>query len=156
MKQDLVKIATVHELAKGYLHDKENDTFVCLFCSKVYENGVVYPRSDGSFTEAEKSIKEHIIKEHGSVLEGLLELPLDLNGLSKIQQELMLCYHKKLTDAETVEILEGGNTSTIRNHRFKLREKAQKMKVFYTIMELFYSEENCKKREEILKEIYKK
>jgi len=41
-----------------------------------------------------------------------------------------------LSDNETAKELGTGSTSTIRNHRFTLREKQKQAKVFLAIMEL--------------------
>lgn len=47
-----------------------------------------------------------------------------------------------LNDKEIVKEMDGGSTSTIRNHRFTLREKMKQAKVFLALMEL--SEEKSK------------
>ncbi len=46
------------------------------------------------------------------------------------------------SDKEIVKELDGGSTSTIRNHRFTLREKMKQARVFLALMELSEEKEN--------------
>lgn len=122
----------MNEWQRGY--SVEEEQFVCLFCGEVFENGVIYPQ-DGVLYEAEKFTKRHLEQEHGSVLTGLLGLGKKETGLTDTQRTLLEMFAAGYSDAEIAAKV-GGSTSTIRNHRFTLREKEKQAKVFLAIMGL--------------------
>lgn len=127
--------ASLDELKRGYAYDREEDRFVCLVCGVSFVKGVIYP--DGSLLyEAEKFAAVHIAKEHGSMFDYLLQLNKKLTGLTDLQKNLLAYFHRGYDDRDIVKALGGGSTSTIRNHRFTLREKEKQAKLFLAIMEL--------------------
>jgi hypothetical protein len=132
---DLFWNATIQEIMKGYVYSNTDEAFTCLVCGKKFENGVIYS-VEGRLLEAERAAREHIDHEHGSMFECLLHMDKNLTGLSDVQKELLLCFHKGLNDKQIVEKLGGGSTSTIRNHRFKLREREKQARVFLALMGL--------------------
>ena len=127
--------ASVEEIQRGYVYTAETEEFVCLVCGERFVKGIVYPQ-DGVFYEAEKFAGVHLVQEHGSMFEYLLNLEKKLTGLTDLQKSLLNFFHEGYSDAEIVKELDGGSTSTIRNHRFALREKEKQAKVFLAIMGL--------------------
>ncbi|MBB6674711.1 DUF2087 domain-containing protein [Cohnella nanjingensis] len=125
----------LEELKRGYTYFGEEETYVCLACGERYAQGVIYPL-DGVFYEAEKFARIHVERAHGSMFAYLLGLDKKLTGLTDLQKRLLQWFHEGLSDSEIVTELEGGSTSTIRNHRFTLRERMKQAKVFLAIMEL--------------------
>ncbi len=136
--------ATVDEIKRGYVYHQPSDAYVCLICGQSFAKGVVYPHT-GLFYEAEKYATVHIEAEHGSVFDYLLNLNKKLTGLTDLQKSLLQYFHRGYSDSEIVKEMDGGSTSTIRNHRFTLREKEKQAKVFLSIMELV-SEKTQKKQ----------
>lgn len=126
--------ASTDEIKRGYIEETSSDAFLCLICGKSFEKGVVYP-DDGGFFEAEKFVRRHIAKEHGTVFDFLLQMK-KYTGLTDLQKTLLGYFYQGLSDAEIVKQLGGGSASTIRNHRFALREREKQAKVYLAIMEL--------------------
>lgn len=125
--------ATVDELSNGYVHS--NDEYTCLLCNESFADGIIYPM-DGVLYEAKKAVSRHIQDNHISVFDYLLSLDKKHTGLSDHQKELLDFFMKGLSDKEIVQELNGGSPSTVRNHRFKLKEKEKQAKVFLAIMNL--------------------
>lgn len=132
--------SSIEELSNGYIYNVDSDEFVCLICKQTFENGVIYPSPNQQFFyEARKAMIRHIEEEHQSVLDYLLGMNRKYTGITEHQQELIHYFKEGLTDKEIVNKL-GGSTSTIRNHRFKLKEKEKQAKVFLAIMRLLETE----------------
>lgn len=131
---ELFWTASLESIKVGFV-DKGNDGMVCLICGKTVEKGRVYP-DDGRFYEAEKYMQRHIAHAHGSVFDYLLQMDKKYTGLTDLQKTLLGYFHQGLSDAEIVKTSGGGSASTIRNHRFSLREREKQAKVFLAIMEL--------------------
>lgn len=127
--------ATVEEIKQGYVYDSESEEYICLICGQRFAKGVVYPAGDVLY-QAEKYIQVHIAQEHASVFNFLLNLNKKYTGLTDLQKNLLNYFYQGLSDKEIVQETGGGSTSTIRNHRFTLREKMKQAKVFLAIMEL--------------------
>lgn len=127
--------ASLQEMKQGYVFRQERDEFVCLICGKSFVNGIIYP-SDGQLYEASKYIKVHIAQCHRSAFHFLLNLDKKLTGLTEHQKTLLGLFYEGCSDNEVARQLEAGSISTIRNHRFSLREKQKQAKVFSAIMEL--------------------
>ncbi len=131
--------ATVEELSNGYAFDKNTDSYVCLLCNEHFEDGIIYP-SDGILYEAKKAVIQHIKQEHDSVFDYLIHLDRKYTGLTDHQKELLTLFYQGLTDKEIVQEQNGGSPSTIRSHRFNLKEKEKRAKVFLTLMNLLNKE----------------
>ncbi|SDM27429.1 DUF2087 domain-containing protein [Sediminibacillus halophilus] len=129
--------ATVDELSNGYI--QSDDDYVCLLCGERFVDGIIYPMG-GILYEAKKAVAEHIKEDHSSVFDYLLKMDKKYTGLSDHQKELLHFFSKGLSDKEIVKELDGGSPSTIRNHRFKLKEKEKQAKVFLAIMKLLNKE----------------
>lgn len=127
--------ATVPELKKGYVWDEKSEAFVCLVCGKLFIKGLIYEQ-DGIFYEAEKFTTLHVADEHGGMLQYLLGLDKKLTGLTDLQKNLVKAFYEGLGDQEIAKRYEVGSTSTIRNHRFTLREKMKQAKIYLTILEM--------------------
>ncbi|MFJ8413539.1 DUF2087 domain-containing protein [Bacillus paramycoides] len=133
--------ASVGELKKGYVFDTEAEEYICLACGEIFIKGVIYQDNQVLY-EAEKFVQLHIQNEHTSMFDYLLNLDKKFTGLTDLQKKMVQFFHMGLNDKEIVKEMDGGSTSTIRNHRFTLREKMKQAKVFLALMEL--SEEKSK------------
>jgi hypothetical protein len=132
---DLFWQVPLSDLKKGYTFDEGTAAFICLICETRFEKGIIY--ADGqNFYEAEKFAVMHITREHGSMFDYLLGLNKKLTGLSDLQKNLLQLFYDGYSDNEIVSKLDGGSTSTIRNHRFALREKEKQARLFLAIMDL--------------------
>ena len=125
--------ASLDELKCGFTQNDNN--YICLLCGKKTEKGIIYPEA-GAFYEAERYMRIHIEKEHQSVFEYLINLDKKLTGLSEHQNSLLRLFYQGKSDAEVQKEMGIGSSSTIRNHRFVLREKERQTKVFLVLMEL--------------------
>lgn len=140
--EDLFWNASVDELSKGYIFDELNEEYICLVCQKKFEDGVLYPHSeDDVYYEARKAIAQHIRETHSSMFDYLIGMDKKFTGLSEHQRDLLHFFKSGVADKEIALTL-GGSTSTIRNHRFKLKEKEKQTKVFLAIMNLLKTEKN--------------
>ncbi|MBP0726604.1 DUF2087 domain-containing protein [Bacillus sp. RG28] len=127
--------ASVEELKRGYIYDEKTDEFVCLVCGSKFIKGIIYTEDD-VFYEAEKFTQIHIANEHTSMFDYLTSMDKKLTGLTELQNNLVKLFYMGLTDKEVMNEINGGSTSTIRNHRFMLKEKMKQAKLFLAIMEL--------------------
>lgn len=125
--------ASLHDLKRGFV-EKEN-SYICLLCGEEIEKGIIYPE-DGLLYEAVKYISIHIEKEHQSVFEYLINLDKRLTGISEHQNSILRLFYQGKSDQEVQREMGIGSTSTIRNHRFALKEKERQAKVFLTIMDV--------------------
>ncbi len=132
--------ASIQEIKQGYTYDEGIEKYYCLICGKSFEKGIIYPQGDVLY-EAEKAIKNHITSEHGSVFEYLVNMNKKYTGLTDVQSKMLKNFYCGLTDKEIVEKQGEGSTSTIRNHRFKLKEKQKQAKIFLSIMDLLNERE---------------
>lgn len=127
--------ASLQDIKRGFTCQNGGAEFVCLICGKSFENGVVYP-SGNRLYEAQKYIEVHIAECHGSSFEFLLNLDKKLTGLTEHQKTILQHFYEGHSDNDVAKELGAGSTSTIRNHRFALREKQKQAKIFLAIMEL--------------------
>ncbi|GAA4714407.1 DUF2087 domain-containing protein [Brevibacillus fulvus] len=125
--------ASLEELKRGFIEDKGR--FFCLLCGTETERGIIYPE-DGLLFEAERYMRRHIETSHGSVFDYLIRLDKKLTGLTDHQSALLHLFYQGKTDKEVQAELNIGSASTIRNHRFVLKEKERQAKVFLALMEL--------------------
>lgn len=125
--------APVQDLKNGYARDGE--TFVCLFCGHTTEQGLIYAE-DGTFYEAKKFMQRHIEARHGSAFQALIGLDKKATGLTDHQNSLLRLFYDGRSDEEIKTELQIGSASTIRNHRFVLKEKERQARIFLALMEL--------------------
>lgn len=138
--EELFWKASVEEIRQGFIYSKEHKCYICLICGSIFEEGIVYP-GEGCLLDARKATEIHIEKEHGNVFYSLLQLEKKYSGLSEIQRELLKDFYQGLSDKDIVVKNGQGSTSTIRNHRFKLKEKIKQAKVFLALMDIVQNEE---------------
>jgi hypothetical protein len=141
--------SSIKEIKRGYIYDNNSGQYICLVCGKSFTKGVIYPGKDMLF-EAEKAAEAHITDEHSSMFEYLLGLNKKLTGLTDLQRSLLGYFYKGYSDDEIVKELDGGSTSTIRNHRFVLRQREKQAKIFLSIMEILKENTPVKKNSEFV------
>lgn len=125
--------ADIEELKQGYT--EEENHYLCLLCSKKIEKGIIYQDS-GILYEAEKYMKVHIEQTHDSVFDYLIQLDKKLTGLTEHQNHLLRLFYQGKSDTDIQKETGIGSASTIRNHRFVLKEKERQAKLFLVMMEL--------------------
>lgn len=125
--------ASLNELKEGFIEEKE--CYRCLLCGEAFEKGIIYPEM-GVLYDAQRFTRLHIAKTHGSVFEYLMGLDKKLTGLTEHQNRLLQLFYQGKNDAEVQKELDIGSASTIRNHRFVLKEKERQAKIFLAAMEL--------------------
>lgn len=130
---------SLEELKIGYLEN--HNEFKCIVCGETFMKGKIFKLGE-DFYDAKKAVELHIEEKHNSILEYLLTLSSNYTGISESQKLVVNLMAKGYTDKEIASELKIAQ-STIRNHRYKLREKEKQAKVFLTIMNLL--EENSKK-----------
>lgn len=131
-----VELAQLEELKQGY--KLVNEFYECLHCSERYEEGVIYPVGE-LFETAEHRMKAHIQAVHGTPLQPLLQLGRKQTGLSNSQQEIFKLFALGLSDKEIAERM-AVIPATVRNYRFKLREKCRQGVVLNAMMSLLEEE----------------
>lgn len=125
--------SSLTDIKRGYAD--ESDKYVCLICGESTEKGLVYSKGN-IFCEAEKYMKLHIESVHGGIFHYLVDLDKSLTGLSPHQSKLLKLFYQGMGDEEVKNEMGIGSSSTIRNHRFALREKERQAKIFLVLMEL--------------------
>lgn len=133
-----LQTASLEEIKLGYMED--GPAYICVCCGYRTEAGIIYPE-EGVLYEAARYMRVHIEKAHGSVFEYLLELDKSITGLSDVQRGLLAQFYEGKKDAEVQKALGIGSASTIRNHRFVLKEKERQAKIFLALMELLKSKD---------------
>nr|WP_249435812.1 DUF2087 domain-containing protein [Paenibacillus sp. Marseille-Q4541] len=125
-------------MKRGYIETEYE--YVCVCCGYAAEKGIIYPHN-GVLYESFRYIQVHIQQDHGSVFEFLISQDKRISGLSDVQRRLLAQFYQGKKDAEIQKELGIGSTSTIRNHRFVLKEKERQAKVLLAVMELLHSHE---------------
>lgn len=134
-RNQLIALASADDLKRGYLFDPTQDRFSCLGCGFKTEPGQIY-RAIDAYYDAEKFMRIHIESEHGSPLQILLQLDKRWTGLTELQTQLIGLFAGGVSDQAIAGQIGAGSVSTIRNHRFLLREKLKQAKCFLAIGEL--------------------
>jgi len=142
---ELFEKCDIDDLKRGYTIDRTSEDFVCLICGKRFALDEVFPEN-GRFYTAESTIRKHISNEHCSPLKYLLSLDKKSSGISEQQAMMMELITQGVSDKEIAEKIGGITESTVRNHRFNLREKAKQARVFLAIMSSFEDYIQEKKR----------
>ena len=125
--------ATLEEMKNGYTEDENH--YTCLLCGEQIEKGVIYPKDDVLY-EAKRYIRLHVEQTHGSVFGYLVSLDKKFTGLTEHQTALLRLFYAGRSDKEVQEEMGIGSASTIRHHRFVLKEKERQAKALLAIMEL--------------------
>lgn len=130
---DLFEKCEIADLKEGYTEDIQTDEYVCLICGARYSKAEIYPYQN-RFLVPEGMMKVHIETEHGSPLKHFLSLDKKLSGISEQQTRILESLTKGKTDREIAQEIGDITESTVRNHRFNLREKARQSRIFLAIM----------------------
>ncbi len=130
--------ASIEEVKKGFIEEEEQ--FKCIICEEKFVKGEIYQIGDKLF-DAKKAATLHIEEKHGSILAYILGMNTGFTGVSQAQLELLKLMAAGLSDKEIAAKL-GVAPSTIRNHRYKLREKEKQARLFLAMMELIASDTN--------------
>ncbi len=126
---------SLSDLKKGYLFEPPSGDFICLICGARFAKGRIYDL-EGLFYEAEKTAQIHLETAHSSMFDYLLNMDKKYTGLTEHQKSLVSLFYQGLSDKEIAARMDGVSLSTVRNHRFALREKMKQAKAFLAIMEL--------------------
>ncbi len=129
---DLFFSASPDELAAGIRSDIRTGAHTCLICHARFEEGCVH-EIGGRLYHGERAACEHVARVHGSVAAWLTGLNKRLTGLSDTQKLLLACMRAGLDDKAIAERM-GITASTVRNHRFQMRERERQARVFLAIM----------------------
>lgn len=130
---ELFWAATNEEREIGYCLREE--TYHCLLCDYQTKAGYVFPKGQ-EFVDAKKQMSLHITEEHGGVFESLIHLDKKLTGLSPHQSTILKLFYQGISDYEVQQTLNIGSISTVRNHRYAMKEKEKQAKTIVTIMSL--------------------
>lgn len=125
--------ASLDEMKKGYTEDAH--LYTCLLCGERVEKGIIYPQGDVLY-EAKRFIRLHVEQTHGSVFDYLVGLDKKFTGLTEHQTTLLRHFYAGKSDKEVQEEMGIGSSSTIRHHRFVMKEKERQAKTLLAIMEL--------------------
>jgi len=132
--------ATIEEVKSGFIENKVE--YKCIICEETFQKGRIY-EINSELYDARKSAELHIEANHGSMLEYLLSMNSTFTGVSEVQRSLIKLISEGVSDKEIAERL-GVAQSTIRNHRYKLREKEKQAKLFLAMMDLLSKDTNQK------------
>ena len=120
------------EMTHGYR--LKNHHYQCRYCPVTFAADEVYPQ-DGHFFTAETTIRQHVAQIHHGALAALVAQPAGQLGVSSSQQTVLQLFAQGLSDTVIAQRLKV-SPSTIRNYRFKFREKAQQAQQFLAAMTL--------------------
>ena len=115
----------------------EHETYQCLYCDVTFQFEKIYPdlTTPSALQTAKGAITQHLRLAHGGPLHTLLQLSRESLGLSESQYEIIQLFEKNLSDTVIAQRL-GISPSTVRNHRFKLKEKERQAKRLTALMKL--------------------
>lgn len=122
----------LEEIKNGYR--EEANGYRCSFCEQLFEKGEIF-NIDGRFFDAERAVKIHICKQHGSVFDRLMETDKKQNGLTDVQKQLLRLMKEGNSDKEIAKIT-STSASTVRHQRFVFKEKAKQARLFLAMYEL--------------------
>lgn len=132
--------AKIEDVVHGFIETE--DAYKCIICEETFKKGRIY-EINSELYDARKSAELHIEASHGSMLEYLLDMNSAFTGVSEVQRDLIELIAEGLSDKEIAEKL-GVAQSTIRNHRYKLREKEKQARLFLAMMDLLSKTTNKK------------
>lgn len=122
--------SSLEELVEGYKENKEG--YSCIFCGENFVKGRIY-QIDGELYDAYGAVSNHIANNHGETVDYLLSLNTSVIGISEVQQQILKLMSAGKDDKVIAKEV-GIACSTVRNHRFKLREKEKQAKLFLALM----------------------
>ncbi len=131
--------ASIGELAEGVMEDPETKAKVCLKCGKTFAAGEVFQLGN-RYWEADHAARIHSKSEHGPQFNYLLNLMKQWKGVSDPQAKLLEAFFRGDDDGRIASDL-GISRSTVRNHRFRMKERARHAKVFMAMMQILDQKE---------------
>lgn len=137
---DIFWDSSIEEIKDGFI--EEDKKYKCIVCSDEFTKGRIY-EIEGGLYESRKAAEIHVDEKHGTMLQYLLNMNTDFTGISEVQRELIILMANGLSDKEISSKL-GVAPSTIRNHRYKLREKEKQARLYLSMMELLSQNTNKK------------
>ncbi len=137
---ELLWNASIEEVKNGFVEDDQG--YRCIICEEVFQKGRIYEINSALY-DARRATEIHIEERHGSMLEYILGMNSAFTGLSDVQRKLLTSMSEGMSDKETAARL-GVAQSTIRNHRYKLREKERQAKLFLAMLDLLSKSTNSK------------
>lgn len=129
---------SIEEIVAGY--EEKEESYCCAFCGQSYKKGIIYKGEDTLY-DAYGKIKQHVQSKHGCAVDYLLKEPANLVGISQVQQQILKLMSEGMNDKEIAHEV-GIVPSTVRNHRFKLREKEKQAKLFLALMQSLQEKTN--------------
>lgn len=124
--------ASIEEMSRGYSRDGTRECYTCLICGAEFAPGNAFAVAGEDPDGAEAAVRRHVEEAHGSAFDSLLDMEKRYTGLTGRQKTYLKLWHEGLSDRETAQRM-GLSESTIRNMRFKLRERAKEAKVFLAL-----------------------
>ena len=122
--------SSLEELVEGY---KKNKTgYSCIFCGECFVKGKIY-QIDEELYDSYGAIRNHIANNHGETVDYLLSLNTNITGISEVQQQILKLMSAGKDDKAIAKEV-GIACSTVRNHRFKLREKEKQARLYLALM----------------------
>ena len=138
MENEFFWNASIEETERGFIETEEE--VKCIICEESFIEGRIY-EVDGNLYDAKKTAELHIKEKHQSMLSYLLNMNSNYTGISLSQKSVIELMALGLTDKEIASKL-GVANSTIRNHRYKLREREKQAKLFLATMNLLSKNTN--------------
>ena len=120
----------LEDIINGYAD--EGEQFVCVACGRCFEKGRIY-ELDGELFDAWGAVRQHVLREHGSMAEFLVDREPGVIGVTEVQRQILKLILEGKSDKE-ISAAAGIALSTVRNHRFNLREKEKQAKMFLALM----------------------
>lgn len=120
------------QLEKGFIETE--DELICFFCGKAFNKEEIFSY-DHKLVTAKYALHQHVEHAHEGVLKAILSLPSETTGISDTQKNILGLLSLDLSDQEIAEHLNIA-TSTLRNHRFKLKEKKKQAEFFIAAMNI--------------------
>ena len=99
-----------------------------MFCGKSFEKGKIFQEEDGLY-DAFGAVRAHVKMAHGTPTNCLLSGNPAAAGISGVQKRLLELLSEGKNDRQIAAEM-GITPSTVRNHRFRLREKEKQAKIF--------------------------
>ncbi|WP_342755848.1 DUF2087 domain-containing protein [Kineothrix sedimenti] len=122
--------SSIEEIVSGY--KEERGFYTCTLCGRKFKKGSIFTINENLY-DAFGAVNEHRATEHGFTVDYILEQSPSSSGISEVQQQVL----KLMSEGKDDKVISqsvGIAPSTVRNHRFKLREKEKQAKVFLSLM----------------------
>lgn len=129
-KHEAMWQSSLEELVEGYKDNKEG--YTCVFCGESFVKGRIYQIGEELY-DAYGAIRNHIANNHGETVDYLLSLNTNIIGISEVQQQILKLMSEGKDDKVIAKEV-GIACSTVRNHRFKLREKEKQARLYLALM----------------------